>query len=304
MFCSNCGSELSQGAQFCSKCGKQIITTDVSIVNEEGFEKNAPVSANFENITVHNQFSERVNSELFADRKSQNKLFSLYAELIAPVKKIEKLTEEIETQEQQITYLRNEFNAEMPRMGCLTVIAFIVFAVLFWIDGSPVETLAEMTMPRIVEPVLQWAMKTDVFLITWSVTLIMYLLTIFAIPLLFTIVFKIIWRITVARIYKKIKYKKNLAQAEHIKKACDNLLKERDAICYAEKEKLMYVPKKYRYSEAIAYFADLYNSTRVDTLKEAVNIYAHDKQEAEKLKAITKKVNEVISYLSAIEERL
>lgn len=304
VFCSNCGYELPDGVQFCSKCGTRIRNGDLVVVKEEEFENNAPVSAKFENITVQNQFSERVNSELFADRRSQNKLFSVYAELIAPVKKIEGLTEQISECNKKMAYLKDENNAEMPQITRLTVIAFIIFAVLFWLDGSPVETVSEMIMPGIVEPVLQWAMEQDAFLIKWSITLIMGLFTMFTIPLLFTIAFRILWHMIVARNFKKIKYRNNLTQAEQIEHMRDGLLGERDAICLEVKDKLMYVPKKYRYSEAISYFVDLYNSSRVDTLKEAVNTYAHDKQEAEKLQQIMGKIDGVMRYLALIEERL
>ena len=114
----------------------------------------------------------------------------------------------------------------------------------------------------------------------------------------------IVLNFVIAPMIRKKNYKRNLAEAEKIERVRDDLLKERDKLCYSEKDKLMYVPKKYRYSGALEYFVDLYNSTRVDTLKEAVNTYVHDKQEEEKRKLIEEKLNQVIRYLSSVEESL
>lgn len=276
MFCSNCGYELSEGVQFCSKCGKKIIT-EVTTVKDDEFERNAPVSAEFENITVENQFSERVNSELFANRKSQNKLFSVYAELIEPVKRIEELTQKANACNAKMEYLRDENNAEIKH-GCLSKVVGIAVGILLG---------AVVAIPII---------KVN-FLLGWLIAFI-------GMPCLSVVLCRMIWKGTYGQFYKKRKYKENLAEAERLENIRDDLLKERDAICLAEKDKLMYVPKKYRYSEAIEYFVEQYNSTRVDTLKEAVNVYVHDKQEAVKLEQIMSKINEVIGYLSSVEERL
>ncbi|MBP3593471.1 MAG: zinc-ribbon domain-containing protein [Lachnospiraceae bacterium] len=276
MFCSNCGYELPDGVQFCSKCGTRIRNGDLVVVKEEEFENNAPVSAKFENITVQNQFSERVNSELFADRRSQNKLFSVYAELIAPVKKIEGLTESIKSCDEQIAYLRDEKNAEIAH-GCLSIVVATVV-------GFPLGAIVGFQ-----EKILDYS-----FLLGYSFM--------FLFPVLLTFVFRIIWKLTYGQIYKRITYKENLKKADALENMRDDLLKERDAVCFAEKDKLMYVPKKYRYSGAISYFVDLYNSSRVDTLKEAVNAYAHDKQVAEKLKLLSSQIDVITEFLGSIEE--
>ena len=278
MFCSNCGCELSEEVRFCSKCGKAIITTEVAAVKEEEFEKNAPVSAEFENVTVQNQFSERVNSELFADRRSQNKLFSLYADLINPVKKIEELTEKINECGSQIKYLRNEKNAEIEH-GRISIVLGILL-------GMPLGFL-------IVAFITEGELNFFSFIMGYIVM-----------PAVLTVVFRKIWKGTYGKYYKNREYKKNLSKADKFESMQSDLLKERDEVCFSIKDKLMYVPKKYRYSEALAYFVDLYNSTRVDTLKEAVNVYAHDKQEEEKIQILTEKINEVIVYLASIGERV
>lgn len=84
----------------------------------------------------------------------------------------------------------------------------------------------------------------------------------------------------------------------------DALSQKREVKCSEVKDLLAYVPKIYRYSEAIEYFVELYNSSRVDTLKEAINTYVHDKQEAEKLKLVQARVDEMIQYLAYIAERV
>ena len=124
------------------------------------------------------------------------------------------------------------------------------------------------------------------------------------VPLFGLVVYLLVWSLVIGPILQKRTYAKNLAEAEKVQGDIETLSQRREAKCSEVKDLLAYVPKLYRYSEAIEYFVELYNSSRVDNLKEAINTYVHDKQEAEKVEVIRTGVDEVVQYLSYIAEKV
>jgi hypothetical protein len=70
------------------------------------------------------------------------------------------------------------------------------------------------------------------------------------------------------------------------------------------KNLLIYVPKQYRYSQALEYFVEQYNRTRIATLYEAIDMYVHDEREEERRKYTKLIVESDIDYFSFIPEKL
>lgn len=118
---------------------------------------------------------------------------------------------------------------------------------------------------------------------------------------MFTIPVIIIVKI-LSSFFINIKYKSNLKKADELEIPLNQLLSERNSMCHAIKNEIAYVPKTYRYSQALTYFVEMYEQQRVDTLKEAINCYVNDKHQAELLYTIEENVNHVLEYLSGISE--
>ena len=301
MFCSNCGNELTEGARFCSRCGNKI---DAVVLREKEEMADCEVnsmSEKFANISVQDRFSERVNSELFSDRKSQNKLFSIYVDLVGPVKEIERYTELMHQHEERVKLLKSkEFAKSEGWKFC--VVIFIALFIGQWFV-KPIEMLFDLFVPSLYDGLVEWIGSLGILwnLLFMTVVMIMGFCTV---PLFGLVVYLLVWSLVIGPILQKRTYAKNLAEAEKVQGDIETLSQRREAKCSEVKDLLAYVPKLYRYSEAIEYFVELYNSSRVDNLKEAINTYVHDKQEAEKVEVIRTGVDEVVQYLSYIAEKV
>lgn len=315
MFCSKCGTKLSDDALFCMKCGNKVSvfsdneqntylasqqsTSDIeSKVNADG---NANVSKNFDNLTIKNVFSERVNSEIFDNRTSQNKLFSLYSSLIPSVKKIERDTSNITEMEEQIKGLRDKTKVPYGR-GPKIIKGIFVFVLIFQFFDNPVanffNAIATFFMNPMVEVIEDWFFLFRLI----GTFFISFIVGIFITPLLIAMICGSIWLIYYkVSGFKKI-YSKRLAEAEELEKKYQERVKDREATCLSIAEGLKYVPRKYRTSQALTYFVETYNNSRVDTLKEAVNMYVTDTQ-AQKQLELTKELTKVsVAILWNIEE--
>ena len=315
MFCSKCGTQLPDDALFCIKCGQKTLTvsndgqgSDVSVqqnvsdadkyANGEG---NAKVSKNLEEFNVKNMFSERVNSEVFATRTSQNKLFTLYSTLIPTLKEIEKNTSEIQGRERRIASLRDKSNVKYgfgPKI--LAGIFVLVFIIQFF--NNPIGDLGEFLVTRIVDPLLK-GIDDWFVLIKIPVWIILavgvgFLVT----PLFVTVICALVWLIYFRFVRFNIIYNNCLKQASELEKENQEIIKKREGLCHSIVEELKYVPKKYRYSHALEYFVDLYNSSRVDTLKEAVNIYVTDMQAQNQEQHLKEIAETTVSILWNVEE--
>ena len=296
MYCPRCGNELASDTVFCPKCGTKV-ASDLATSHE-----NAPISKNFENVDVQNVFTERVNSELFDDRRSQNMLFSLYARLVNPVKEIEAITETIENLQQRIRELRDVKSINDRFFKWIIIIVFIAVLVIQFFPG----TLAALFYDSVVGPYI-YAPVTDFLeehlwqLISILLGVAFWLITLLFTPIVFTIP-AIFITTFLSSPYVKAKYKLNLKKADELELELNQLFSERTSMCNTIKNEIAYVPKAYRYSHALRYFAEMYEQQRVDTLKEAVNCYVNDEHQAELLNTIEENVNKVLEYLSSIAE--
>lgn len=295
MYCTKCGNELAGDNVFCPKCGTKVVS-DLVASNE-----NASISKYFEKVDVQNVFTERVNSEVFDDRRSQNMLFSLYAKLVNPVKEIEAITSRIENLQENIRELR-DVKSIKDRFGWIIIIVFIAVLVIQFFPGTLAESFYDGIIgPYIFTPVVNFLKEHLWQLIYLLLGLVFWLITLLFTPIVFTIP-AIIIKTFLSSLNVKAKYKLNLKKAEEYELELNQLLSERTSMCIDIKNEIAYVPKAYRHSHALRYFAEMYEQQRVDTLKEAVNCYVNDKHQAELLNTIETNVNKVLEYLDFIAE--
>jgi uncharacterized Zn finger protein (UPF0148 family) len=296
MYCPKCGNELTSDNVFCPKCGTKI-ASDLATSHE-----NAPISKNFENVDVQNAFTQRVNSELFDDRRSQNMLFSLYAKLVKPVKEIEAITEKIENLQQKILELRDVKSINDRFFSRIIIIVFIAVLVIQFFPGTLAGSFYDGVVgPYIFVPVTDFLMEHLWQLIAILLGVVFWLITLLFTPIVFTIPAIFVANF-LSSLYVKAKYKSNLKMAEELELELNQFFSERTSMCNAIKNEIAYVPKAYRYSHALRYFAEMYEQQRVDTLKEAVNCYVNDKHQAKLLNTIEANVNKVLEYLAFIAE--
>lgn len=315
MFCSKCGTKLSDDALFCVECGNKVkeiaeneqgmhvspadgTPNTIHKVNAEG---NAGVTKNFDNLNIENVFSERINSEIFDDRASQNKLFSLYSSLVPVVKKIEDQTSKLQEMNEEIKHLKDK--SEVPfGWGPKIVKAVTIIVLIFQFFDKGLDKISYPILTTLVNPLLAaiedwfWLIKIPAFLIlTLGVGVLIT-------PIIMGTIAWIIWFIYFKLIRFKVVYRKRLGEAAILEKKCQELEKEREKTCLSITEEIKYVPKTYRTSHALSYFVEMYNNSRVDSLKEAVNMYVKDSLAQEQLKSIQELTKVSIATLWNIEE--
>lgn len=286
MFCKKCGAKIADDSSFCAKCGANISDTALSITSVDSVRENSPtirntaISDSFENVSVMNTYYDRVDCERFDTTEKNNMLFSVFNKVLDPIRNIENLTNDIGKLTERASYLRNRSNASSNLFypfifvgAVLHIIVFIIFAikdvdlstavflspalVFFDQSGGTSSILLDLICMFIVAPILDIAKS----------------------GLLFALIPFLIDKLALT----PSTYKKNLEEAEKLDGEIIQKINEREAICNKIKDEIVYVPRKYRYSEAIGYFCDLYDSSRVSTLKEAINVFENDKMEKEKI---------------------
>lgn len=259
------------------------------------------VSKRFENVSVENKFTERVNSDSFNDRQSRNKLFSLYADLVAPVRKVEELSGKMKELQKNVEFFRDENNVDYGFGPYIAVGVFIVAFIMSFFDNNIVASLLDAISPVMVTPVTDWLENTLPLILAIPAMLIYLLLTMVFVAFLCALVFIIVWLIYFILIKQKIGYRSNLKLADKLQAELDELSAERDQLRQEMQEKLKYVPNEYRHSEALNYLSTVYRTSRADTLKEAVNLY---EQEMEGAGELVPEVIESMEYLKGVSEQL
>ena len=295
-YCRKCGHEMTDDSVFCPKCGEKIVVSKknevIHVDTNNKVKRNLEVNVkSLNNLGVKDTaFANRIDST--EDANINDHLFTLYKKLINPVKKIEGLTDKIEQCNYEIEE-RKKLRYVWPdwiRALILSVILSIVLSAIHIVLEKPFipewDNHPEMYQEYHDSFSLYFAKEGPIWLKPSSYVLSIYdfvhpmdmdffgvLLTIilffmaqgfvYVYPLLCLESFVIYQFRKIVNKRAIHKLENNISDATGDRK--EIILKIKDYICY--------VPPAYRTSDAIRYFVNSYENTRVGNLKEAVNAY-------------------------------
>ena len=285
--------------------GIEVCRDETFVASEDniaGVQKTAGrVSKRFENVSVENRFTERVSSDSFNDGRSRGKLFSLYADLVAPLQQMEAITGEMDVLQESMQQLRDSRNIR-PGIGPrLAIGVFILVFFLQWsenIFGASFEVIAA----PIVDPLVAKTQEIGPIIRIFALLLCALLASLIT-PLFWSAVYLAIWGLYFVLIRKGTVYERNTRRAEEQLVEYRRLSESRDEVFREIQEQLKYVPKQYRHSEAMEYLSTLYQNSRADTLKEAVNLYEANRR-SNGAETLRDAVVHNVEYLSEVSEQL
>ncbi len=255
---------------------------------------------------LHNSLNIAANVREFNDirdkRQSHHQLFSIYERLISPLKKFEGITEKMYDIKKEISILRDKKEVDSGVGIGWALIVFVVIFIVQWFV-KPIGDIAEMLEYALVSPMIE-GISEWFFLIRIPLFLLLLVVGICIAPLVFAIAMGVLWSIYFYCFKREIMFNKNTRRADKMQEEYNQLSAQRDQMNQDIKNQLVYVPQQYRYSQALEYFADQYNRSRVATLYEAIDMYVHDEREIERRKYAKLIIESVIDYFSFIPEQL
>ncbi len=269
-------------------------------------ESNDLNGTNKKNNIIHNSRNIAANIRKFNDisdeRQDQYRLFSIYQRLISPLKKFEGITEKMYDIKKEIAILRDkkEINSGVGLGWALIV--FVAIFILQWFV-KPIGDIAETLEYGLVTPMIK-GISDWFFLIRIPLFLLLLVVGICIAPLVFAIAVGILWSIYFYCFKREIVFKKDTKTADKMQEEYNQLLEQCKQISQEIKNQLVYVPKQYRYSQALEYFVEQYNRSRIATLYEAIDMYVHDEREEERRKYAKLIIESDIDYFSFIPEQL
>ena len=229
------------------------------------------------------------------DVNLNNILFSLYKQLINPVREIEMCEDEIYRKQTDVARLNSKtycYFKEILRLSIPFGIAamVIVFVLAFLDETHPIVVAAE-EYTRFIDTIL--GIITDAG-VPGIIGFIVYMLMLFG--GLYLIPIPIPIAIVILKNHlSKSNDKKNVERInEEIKNIEDDVKKRISAIS----EVIRFVPPEYRNSQALSYFVESYANSRVNNLKEAVNAWdqkVHQRNTEMKLEELTS-IAQAIEY--------
>jgi hypothetical protein len=285
---------------FCPKCGEKIVVAKKNEVicadsSNKKVKRNHEVDVkNLNNLGVKNtEFADRIESS--EDINVNDHLFTLYKKLIQPVKKIEAQTAKIEECEDEIT-MRKMLAFVWPSIKFSVLLAIIMSFVLLVIrlgletdeqiaefdNNSTLQQeyhnsfnlfYADKYSPVIIKPsyyvlsiydFLHPKKEMDGFGVFLS-----FLLFFFAEGFIY--VYPIL--LLIHAVIYMVKRKANNIAIHKLQSQISDATSYRKEIILKIKDYICYVPPAYRTSDALSYFVNSYENTRVGSLKEAVNAY-------------------------------
>jgi hypothetical protein len=255
---------------------------------------------------LHNSLNIAANVREFNDirdkRQSHHQLFSIYERLISPLKKFEGITEKMYDIKKEISILRDKKEVDSGVGIGWALIVFVVIFIVQWFV-KPIGDIAEMLEYALVTPMIE-GISEWFFLIRIPLFLLLLVVGICIAPLVFAIAMGVLWSIYFYCFKREIMFNKNTRRADKMQEEYNQLSAQRDQMSQDIKNQLVYVPQQYRYSQALEYFADQYNRSRVATLYEAIDMYVHDEREIERRKYAKLIIESDIDYFSFIPEQL
>lgn len=196
----------------------------------------------------YNAGNQIVRIDSVDDPKQNRELFNLYKKLVKPMEALEGLMLVRDRDEMALLNIPDHFKVYGPTVGLTIfylVADFLVF-VFTMINPKGHDAMASFVEGRELTTLQAW-------LIVFAPAIVLTLVT-------------MLLRTIIKNISNKKKYKYYTEEK--------NEAERKIGICLQHlTPALQYVPPKYRFSEALEYMADSYANSRVDNLKEAVNLY-------------------------------
>lgn len=189
------------------------------------------------------------------DPKINKVLFSLYEKLVKPLSLIETQVDRLNALNDEIEYNKDCTKSTLWRILRFWKYLAIPLFIINFIAGVIIESVASDELYYKIYFWLNKGLNLDLE------AAIMFL----AYPLLFLITIPTLIVIGV-NIIHKLQNKKYQQEIDELVPAIGSEIKNiQDLVCF--------VPPKYRYSAAMEFFVDAYANSKVDNLKEAVNLY-------------------------------
>lgn len=268
-------------------------------------ESNDLDGTNKKNSIIHNSGNIAANIQKFNgmcdEKQDQYELFSTYDRLISPLKKFEEITEKMYDLKKEISSLRDKKEIDSSTGSGLMVIVFFAVFIMQWFV-KPVGDIAEMLQNGLLT--IRDGISDWFFLIRLPLSILILVLGFIIGPLVFSIVTGILWSIYFYCIKRKTVFIKNTKAADKLQEDYNQLSAQREQINHNIKNQLRYVPKQYRYSQALEYFVEQYKRSRIATLYEAIDMYVYDEREEERRKYAKMVVESNIDYFSSIPEQI
>lgn len=285
MFCTKCGQQVEDGFTFCPKCGGKIVD---AAATESG---NQLQQSENESVTEQS----RSKSCVFADRVESSKdkavndyLFTLFAKLVKPVKRIEQDESKISEYQDKIEDLKVKKPIHI-HYKLLLIIAVALSVLLIIVTQNRLRVMEE-------NPDFQGLVAAyydnncsfsnldcsginifDKFFISYahpngdSAAVILF--QTFLLPPLIFFILGLCAQIILLKAKGNAAYAKALTQIPAIEQQLKDVHEDESKVINAISEYICFCPPSYRSSSALAYFVDSYRNTRVSNLQEAINKY-------------------------------
>lgn len=300
MFCSKCGQEIPNDSMFCLSCGNKILEnataeivkqdqTEVVMETTNTTKKFAKRSVDLSHVSMDRMgiketvYAGRIDS--VKDKELNEKLFTLYAKLIAPVREMERQMWILESAKRDLrkkTYLKLPWTKSSAIMIGLYVI--LLFIVAIW---SEMKWYGEVVYGALTKSIIFFGVDQLTAEIL-SGLFLTFLMPAVMLGLVQLFLFSLQPLIDARR---HARDKKMIAGAKETIDRIETLIAPYVA----------YVPIRYRYSHALEHFCNAYNNTEVDNLKEAVNSYINKVRHEEILEEIKVATAMVVDHLQYIE---
>lgn len=300
MFCSKCGKEIPNDSMFCLSCGNKILEnitteivkqdqTEVVMETTNATKKFAKRSVDLSHVSMDRMgiketvYTGRIDS--VKDKELNEKLFTLYAKLIAPVREMERQMWILESAKRDLrkkTYLKLPWTKSSAIMIGLYVI--LLFIVAIW---SEMEWYGEVVYGVFIKSIIFFGVDQLTAEIL-SGLFLTFLMPAVMLGLVQLFLFSLQPLIDARR---HARDKKMIVGAKETIDRIETLIAPYVA----------YVPIRYRYSHALEHFCNAYNNTEVDNLKEAVNSYINKVRHEELLEEIKVATAMVVDHLQYIE---
>lgn len=304
MFCSKCGTQLPDGANFCHVCGEQLELVPLNTMNsaalgdlnqrmdEEGFSIDQRV--------MDGSALSKARSVMMptGDRKNNEALFALYAKLIDPVRALELLEVRIASCVQRIEDARHRKFRGGVAVFFLSLLAVSVLS--YWWCFSK-STGADGSFTGDGFPLFVLAYIAKVGTTAGSIALV------FLYPLIvglicatsITIVVSILANLRIKSVINKTSETEGAKVAEYESQRVQIMDSISPYICY--------VPPDYRTSERLECMVNAFVNCKVENLKEAVLLVDTELYRAQSidcLRAISDNTGQIMSKLTHMQSTL